>query len=64
MTRGTIEWATQFIMHVGHIHLAHGLVILVINKSKSKAYSAIRSRYDDILRGSDNLSAILKTPEG
>ena len=26
------------------------------------AYSAIRSRYDNILRGSDNLSAILKTP--
>ena len=26
------------------------------------AYSAIRSRYDDILRGSDNLSVILKTP--
>ena len=26
------------------------------------AYSAIRSRYDDILRGSDNFSAILKTP--
>ena len=25
-------------------------------------YSAIRSRYADILRGSDNLSAILKTP--
>ena len=25
-------------------------------------YSAIRSRYVDILRGSDNLSAILKTP--
>ena len=26
------------------------------------AYSAIRSRYVDILRGSGNLSAILKTP--
>ena len=26
------------------------------------AYSAIRSRYDDILRGSDNLRAIPKTP--
>ena len=25
-------------------------------------YSAIRSRYQDILRGSDNVSAILKTP--
>ena len=25
-------------------------------------YSAIRSRYADILRGNDNLSAILKTP--
>ena len=25
------------------------------------AYSAIRARYDDILRGSDNLSAILRT---
>ena len=25
-------------------------------------YSAIRSRYVDILRGNDNLSAILKTP--
>ena len=25
-------------------------------------YSAIRSRYDDILRGCDNVSAILKTP--
>ena len=26
------------------------------------AYSAIRARYDDILRGSDKLSAILETP--
>ena len=26
------------------------------------AYNAIRSRYVDILRGSDNLSGILKTP--
>ena len=32
--------------------------------SAYSAYSAIHSSYADILRGSDNLSAILKTPPG
>ena len=31
-------------------------------EDECSAYSAIRSRYVDKLRGSDNLSAILKTP--
>ena len=40
-----------------------GIYALLMNVTCTwSVYSAIRSRYDDILRESDNLSAILKTP--
>ena len=57
----------SWICHIIDYHILLGMLdvsykIIIKVRFSHPTYSAIRSRYADILRGSDNLSVILKKP--